>query len=135
MDSKELFNKIKNNQIKCSEVKNKQNEFFKKTDEQKKVIDNLNKFYNSREEVINFFRNYIKILSDAHYDAKQNETKGTRLKILRSRQMLQRLPIALAQLKAGNNSENLLNEIRQIVYFLYQSKQMNNRIYSITYKQ
>ena len=135
MDSEELFNKIKNNQIKCSEVKNKQNEFFKKTDEQKKVIDNLNKFYNSREEVINFFRNYIKILSDAHYDAKQNETKGTRLKILRSRQMLQRLPIALAQLKAGNNSENLLNEIRQIVYFLYQSKQMNNRIYSITYKQ
>ena len=99
------------------------------------MIDNLNKFYNSREEVINFFRNYIKKLSDAHYDAKQNETKGTRLKILRSRQMLQRLPIALAQLKAGNNSENLLNEIRQIVYFLYQSKQMNNRIYSITYKQ
>ena len=36
--------------------------------------------------------------------------------------MLQRLPIALAQVKAGNNSENLLNEIRQIVYFLYQSK-------------
>ena len=36
--------------------------------------------------------------------------------------MLQRLPIALAQVKAGNNSENLLNEIRQIVYSLYQSK-------------
>ena len=70
MDSKELFNKIKNNQIKCSEVKNKQNEFFKKSDEQKKVIDNLNKFYNSREEVINFFRDYIEMLSDANYDAK-----------------------------------------------------------------
>ena len=51
------------------------------------------------------------------------------------KEMLQTLPIALAQVKAGNNSENLLNEIRQIVYFLYQSKQMNNRIYSITYKQ
>ena len=36
--------------------------------------------------------------------------------------MLQRLPIALAQVKAGNNSENLLNDIRQIVYSLYQSK-------------
>ena len=64
-DSKELLNAIKNNQIKSSEVKNKQNEFLnklsnikigKKADEQKKVIDNLNKFYNSREKVINFFR-------------------------------------------------------------------------------
>ena len=42
----------------------------KKTDEQKKVIDNLNKFYNSREGVINFFRDYIEMLSDANYDAK-----------------------------------------------------------------
>ena len=48
--------------------------------------------------------------------------KGTGLKILTPKQLLQRLPIALAQLKAGNNSENLLNEIRQIVYSLYQSK-------------
>ena len=41
--------------------------------------------------------------------------------------MLQRLPIALAQVKAGNNSEGLLNEIRQIVCFLYQSKQITNK--------
>ena len=60
----------------------------KKTDEQRKVIDNLNKFYNSWEEVINFFRDYIEMLSDANYDAKQNETKGTGLKILTSKQML-----------------------------------------------
>ena len=38
--------------------------------------------------------------------------------------MLQRLPIALAQIKAGNNSENLVNEIRQIVFSLYQSKEI-----------
>ena len=38
--------------------------------------------------------------------------------------MLQRLPIALAQVKAGNNLENLLNEIMQIVYYLYQSKKI-----------
>ena len=94
----------------------------KKTAEQKEVIDNLNKFYNSREEVINFFRDYIEMLSDANYNAKQNETKGKGLKILTPKQMLQRLPIALAQVKAGNNSESLLNEIRQIVYSLYQSK-------------
>ena len=62
---KELFNVIKNNQIKISEVKNKQNEFLnklnnikigKKTIEQKETINNLEKFYNSREEVINFFK-------------------------------------------------------------------------------
>ena len=41
--------------------------------------------------------------------------------------MLQRLPIALAQLRAGNNSEKLLNEIRQIIYSLYQSKQIKKR--------
>ena len=41
--------------------------------------------------------------------------------------MLQRLPIALAQVKAGNNSESLLNEIRQIVYSLYQSKQISKK--------
>ena len=48
--------------------------------------------------------------------------KGTGLEILTPKQMLQRLSIALAQIKAGNNSESLLNEIRQILYSLYQSK-------------
>ena len=43
--------------------------------------------------------------------------------------MLQRLAIALAQVKAGHNSESLLNEIRQIVYSLYQSKQITKKIY------
>ena len=47
-------------------------------------------------------------------------TDNSKLKILTSKQMLQQLPIALAQVKAGNNSQNLLNEIRQIVYCLYQ---------------
>ena len=44
--------------------------------------------------------------------------------------MLQRLPIGLAQVKAGNNSESLLNEIRQIVYSLYQSKQVTKKVYN-----
>ena len=111
-DSKELFNAIKNILIKFSEGKNKQNEFLnklnkvkigKKATEQKEVINNLNKFYNSREEVINLFRDFTEMLSDAKYEAKQNETKRTRLKILTPKQMLERLPIALAQVKAGNN--------------------------------
>ena len=44
--------------------------------------------------------------------------------------MLQRLPIVLAQVKAGNNSERLLNEMRQIVYSLYQSKQITKKVYN-----
>ena len=102
----------------------------KKTVEQKETINNLEKIYLSREEVINFFKDYIEILSDANYDSKNSETKGKGLKILTSKQMLQRLPIALAQVKAGNNSESLLNEIRQIVYSLYQSKQITKKVYN-----
>ena len=54
------------------------------------MINDLNKFYNSREDVINFFRDYIEMLSDGNYNAKQNETKGTGLKLLTPKQMLQR---------------------------------------------
>ena len=63
-------------------------------------------------------------------EAKHRATKGTGLKILTPKQLLQRLPIALAQVKAGNNSESLLNEIRQTVYSLYQSKQITKRVYN-----
>ena len=68
-DSKELFNAIKNNQIKCSELKNKQNEFLsklsnikigKEANKQEEVVDNLEKFYNSREKVINFLKTMLK---------------------------------------------------------------------------
>ena len=56
-----------------------------------------------------------------------SQQKGTRLKILTLNQMLQRLPIALSQVKAGNNSESLLNEIRKIFYSLYQSKEITKK--------
>ena len=56
-------------------------------------------------------------------EANLKGAKGRGLKTLTPKQMLQRLPIALAQVKAGNNSKSLLNEIRQIVYSLYQSKE------------
>ena len=54
----------------------------------------------------------------------------TQLKILSPKQMLQRLPIALAQIKTGNTSENLLNEIRQIRYSLYQEKEVTTKVYN-----
>ena len=61
------------------------------------------------------FNDYSKIVSEAKQKTKHREG----LKILTPKQMLQILPIALAQVKAGNTSENLLNEIRQILYSLY----------------
>ena len=74
-DSKELFSKIENNQL-------------------IKVVDNLEKFYNSREEDITFFRDYAKMMLDAGYksekdEIKQGETTRAGLKILTPKQMLQ----------------------------------------------
>ena len=82
--------------------------------------------YKARNEVIKFYDDYSLMMSEAKYRA----TKGTGLKILTPKQMLQRLPIELAQVKAGNNSESLLNEIRKIVYSLYQSKQITKKVYN-----
>ena len=138
-DSKEIFNAIRDGKIGFSEAKNKQDDFLnkltnikigRKTPEQEKIINNIERFYLSRKEVINFFRDYTEMLSDANYRAKQNETKRTGLKILTAKQMLQRLPIALAQVKAGKNSQNLLNDIRQTIYSLYQSKEITKKAYN-----
>ena len=83
------------------------------------TIKNVQNLYGSRQKVIDLFKNHARIRSEAIHKSKQNEKIGTGLKILTSKQMLQRLPIALARVKACNNSESLLNEIRQIVYSLY----------------
>ena len=72
------------------------------------------------------FNDYAKNMSKNIFKSKQ----GTGLKILSHKQVLQRLPVALAQIKAGNNSETLLNEIRQIVYSLYQSKEIIKKVYN-----
>ena len=77
-----------------------------------------------------FFERDVEMLSDANYNAKQNDTKGKVLKILTPKQMIQRLPTALAQVKAGNNSENLLSETRQIIYSLYQSKEIAKKVHN-----
>ena len=57
------------------------------------------------------------------------QTEGKGLKILTPNQMPSRLPITLAQLKAGNNSEKLKNEIRQLLYSLYRSKKLTKQLY------
>ena len=61
--------------------------------------------------------------------AQRRNQQGKGLKILTPNQMLSRLPISLAQLKAGNNSEKLKNEIRQLLYSLYRSKKLTKQIY------
>ena len=78
-NSKELFSAIKNNQINFDDAVKRQNELLnkisnvkigKKTDNQKTVINNLENFYISRKEVINFFRDYGKMVFDVAYKSK-----------------------------------------------------------------
>ena len=62
--------------------------------------------------------------------AERRNQQGQGLKILTPDQMLSRLPITLAQLKAGNNLQKLINEIRQLLYSLYRSKTLTKTIYN-----
>ena len=63
------------------------------------------------------------------FDLNKRNQSGVGLKILTPDQMLNRLPISLAQLNAGNNSEKLKNEIRELLYSLYRSKKLTKQIY------
>ena len=65
------------------------------------------------------------------YEFNRQNQEGQGLKILTPNQMLSRLPISLAQLKAGNNSEKLKNEIRQLLYYLYHSKKLTKQSITI----
>ena len=82
--------------------------------------------YKARNKVIKFSDDYSSMVSEA----KNQAAKSEGLKILTPKQILQRLPLALAQVKVGNNSQSLLNEIRQILYSLYQSKKITKKEYN-----
>ena len=97
-----------------------------KNDIQKETLNNINNLYNARVMAIKFIEDYGSMILEAKRLVKQ---EGEGLKILTPNQMLKRLPTALTQVKAGNNSESLLNEIRQIVYSLYQSKEITKKVY------
>ena len=92
----------------------------------KKTLANINILFNARNDAIKFIEDYGSMILETKRLAKQ---EGIGLKILTPKKWLQRFPIALAQKKAGNNSENLLNEIKQIVYSLYQSKNITKKVY------
>ena len=92
-------------------------------------------FYNARDNAIKIIEDYGSMILDARRLTEEQKGTGAnemseRLEILTPNQMLKRLPIALAQVKAGNNSESLLNEIRQIVYSLYRSKEITKKVYN-----
>ena len=87
------------------------------------VLDSVRALVNGRELMYNAFRSGI-------FHWLENSQEGEGLKILTPNQMLKRLPIGLAQVKAGNNSESLLSEIRQIVYSLYRSKEITKKVYN-----
>ena len=76
--------------------------------EQNNTVYNIKMLCKARKEAIKFFDDYSLIISEAKNKA-QNNTSGKGLKILTPKQMLQRLPMVLAQVKAGNNSDNVLN--------------------------
>ena len=100
-----------------------------KNDNQKEVLANVNILFNGGNSAIKFIEDYGSMIPDAKRLAKE-EQEGKGLKILTPSQMLKRLPIALPQVKAGNNSESLLNEIRQIVYSLYRPKEITKKVYN-----
>ena len=90
-----------------------------KIDEQEKTLTNINVIFNAENNAIKFIEVDGSMILEAKRLAKQ-ERKG--LKIITPKQMLQRLPIALAQISTGNNSESLLNEVKQIAYSLYEAQ-------------
>ena len=130
-----FLNEIKNGEKSLEEAKTVKQYYLdysniirkgNKNAEQRKILANINILYSARSNAIKFIEDYGSMILEAKKLAREQE--GTGLKILTPNQMLKRLPIALAQIKAGNNSESLLNEIRQIVYSLYRSKEITKKV-------
>ena len=82
------------------------------------MIQNVESVFDLTEKKYLLFRDYSLLISEAKHKAEY----GRSFKTLTPKQMLQRLPIALEQVKAANTSENLLNETRQMIYSLYLPK-------------
>ena len=131
-------NKIRNNVISMTTANIEQanllnhfEDFIKKTKPLDPMLKTLTEdvlasvlsLLKGREVVYNAFESRI-------FQKLEESQEGEGLKILTPNQMLKILPIALAQIKAGNNSESLLNEIMQIVYSLYRSKEITKKVYN-----
>ena len=105
---------------KLRKIKDKINE--DQVDLVKKILDEVKKEIKTvpkKKKKRNAIKLNEEIINIVEHILYQLDQQGSGLKILTPDQMLSRLPITLAQLKAGNNSEKLKNEIRQILYSLY----------------
>ena len=132
-----FLNDIKRGKISIEEAKDKQENYYgylkkirksNKSANQKRTLANINVLFNARDSAIKFYEDYSSMIFEARKLALEQEDEG--LEILAPNQMLKRLPIALAQIKAGNNSESLLNEIRRIACYLYRSKKITKMMYN-----
>ena len=135
-DPPTFLNNIKKGKISMNKAIEQQQSFYKYLNiirienenyNQKKVLANANILFNGRKSAIKFIEDYGSMILEAKRLAKE-EQEGKGLKILTPNQMLKRLPMTLAQVKAGNNSDSLLNEIRQIVHSLYRSKEITKKV-------
>ena len=136
-DPMTLLKNIGDGKISVEEAKEKQKDYNSylntirrgnKNASKKRTLANINILFNARDNVIKYVEDYSSMILEAIKLAREQEREG--LRILTPKQMLKRLPIALAQIKADNNSESLLNEIRQIVYSLYRSKEITKKVYN-----
>ena len=132
-------NKIRNNVISMTTANTEQanllshiEDFIKKTKPRDLILKKLEE--NVLTSVLSLLKGremvYKAFESGIFQKLEESQQEGERLKILTPSQMLKRLPIAHAQVKAGNNSESLLNEIRQTVYSLYRSKEITKKVYN-----
>ena len=122
-----IASKVQDSKIDLADVKNNQQKFKSylgeikkgnKSKDQKNTLFNVEMLYKARNEAIKFYDDYSLMMSEAKVKA----VKGAGLKLLSPKQMLESLPITLAQIKAGNNSERLLNEISQNCLFFVSVK-------------
>ena len=97
------------------------NSGLKDLKEEAKEMTKLDKIIKDPDLIENIVKKILKV--------NEKNQQGQGIKILTPNQMLNRLPIALAQLQAGNNSNKLKNEIRQLLYSLYRSKNITEQVY------
>ena len=109
-----LLNAIKKGDMSLEEAKNRQKDYLKYLNiirkgnkNSRKTLSNIENYFNARNSAIKFIEDYGSMILEAKRLAKESQ-EGEGLKLLTPNQMLKRLPIALAQVKAGNNSETLL---------------------------
>ena len=127
--------KLRNKFINFDEFNEEYNKFTHNVTEFKKYKSEKKSKFSPNQRKIERYDRDLKNIVDLYniYNLKSDSDtsiEGKGLKILTNKQMLNRLPISLAQIEAGNNSKSLKNEIRQILYSLYRSKVLTKTIYN-----